>query len=653
MNRLVKATKAFIQEAATRLALEPKELLLLQRQLMSKPDPERSFCACCLHLEQDLSKKNQLRAGLKANVDLMIEKQESYDPRFAMLFWMILEFYHNDPVTFFERVPEWPRNIPRKLNVMPSGLLFGKPEYSPTLKCSECSAPVYHTPSGWMCDNGHGGCVIERDAQDLSLQEVIDATDVVAAEVSDTSSARSRFLQSLKRNIDEVKAESARAVLLDEPPKGGIYLEDIKDEKRHIAMFGKKAEKRIIEYNKEPDLPWNKDQQKAFKAIFKWAKTKIDRAPIFRLFGYAGTGKTSMAKKVAVFVENETKGYVLFAAYTGKAAAVLKSKGCANSSTIHSLIYRPKIDRDTGRIIGQEINWESPLRNASLLILDEASMVSVDMAEDLLAFGVPILVLGDPGQLPPPKGVGYFTHDEPDYMLTEIERQAKDNPIIWLATRARLGQVIKPGWYGESRILSSKFNITDRMIKRADQMICGSNATRRSMNDRYRRLNGKYDRDTQYPVRGDRLICLKNNKDNGLLNGTMWTCTEPEIKPMRKPIDYRNPSLGMMQMDLEGLHFKVRSHDLFNSEGDPLIVSTVCSVHMFDHNIPEPPWTDVAHCDQFDFGYCMTGHKAQGSQFDDLLVIDESQLFREDRHKHRYTTYTRAAHRLTAKLTEA
>ena len=57
-------------------------------------------------------------------------------------------------------------------------------------------------------------------------------------------------------------------------------------------------------------------------------------------------------------------------------------------------------------------------------------MVDEDLGRDLLSFGKPVLVLGDPAQLPPVKGGGFFTEAEPDVMLTEVHRQAADNPII-------------------------------------------------------------------------------------------------------------------------------------------------------------------------------------------------------------------------------
>ena len=157
-------------------------------------------------------------------------------------------------------------------------------------------------------------------------------------------------------------------------------------------------------------------------------------AAIFRLFGYAGTGKTTLARHLAERVD----GKVLFAAFTGKAALVMRSKGCERASTIHSLIYKP---RESGEEIPSFDLWDdAPASKAALIVIDECSMVDAELGRDLMSFGVPVLVLGDPAQLPPIQGGGFFTDAEPDAMLTEVHRQAEDNPIIRLSMDIREGR---------------------------------------------------------------------------------------------------------------------------------------------------------------------------------------------------------------------
>ena len=399
-----------------------------------------------------------------------------------------------------------------------------------------------------------------------------------------------------------------------------------------------------------PTLKWNDDQSRAIKAVIEWYKSKT-RNPIFRLFGYAGTGKTSMAKEIAWNLEAGGAKTILFAAYTGKAASVLRSKGCTNACTIHSILYRPRIDPDTGKIVGVAVNRESPLADADLLVIDEASFINEEMALDLLSFGVPILCLGDPAQLPPIKGNGYFINARPDIMLTEIERAAADNPLIWLATRVRKKLLLNPGDYGDSLVLPAHADVTDEMILGHEQILVGSNTTRKALNRRYRKLTGKFDRDTVFPVKGDLLMCTKNNHENGLLNGTLWQCSTPTVELIRTLKDPNNPKAGTVKTRIEGLRFKLRSLDMFDANGKPLIVNTVCSTHHFDTNLPKPSWRDIAGTDAFMFGLPITVHKAQGSEYESVLVVDESSLFGEDAPKHQYTAITRASDRVTFKLT--
>src|ERR1700722_6360302 len=172
-------------------------------------------------------------------------------------------------------------------------------------------------------------------------------------------------------------------------------------------------------------MDWTGEQRAALDKVGRWLKA--GEPQVFRLFGYAGVGKTTLARHVA----EAARGEAAFAAFTGKAALVLRSKGCAGASTIHALIYRAS-EGDEGAPTFT-LNHDGPASRAGLIVIDECSMVDAELGRDLLSFGKQILVLGDPAQLPPVKGGGYFTETEPDVMLTEIHRQAEDDPIIRLS----------------------------------------------------------------------------------------------------------------------------------------------------------------------------------------------------------------------------
>ena len=129
------------------------------------------------------------------------------------------------------------------------------------------------------------------------------------------------------------------------------------------------------------------------------------------------------------------------------------------------------------------LNTESVLRDAKLLVLDEVSMVGRELATDLLAFGKPILVLGDPGQLPPIKGEGAFNTDTPDVLLTEVHRQAAESAIIRLATAAREGTTIPYGEHDEFVWKMRRSEVGVGGLLNADQVLCGKNATRVWLNN--------------------------------------------------------------------------------------------------------------------------------------------------------------------------
>src|SRR6476661_201467 len=222
---------------------------------------------------------------------------------------------------------------------------------------------------------------------------------------------------------------------------------------------------------REPMPTFTPHQESALKAVGAWLKAKPGRGstpPIFRLFGYAGTGKTTLARHIADGVDGEVK----FAAFTGKAALVMRNKGCDNASTIHSLIYRAK---ESGVEQPSFELWDdAPASKAKLIVIDECSMVDAELGRDLLSFGAPVLVLGDPAQLPPIQGAGFFTEAQPDAMLTEVHRQAQDDPIVRLSMLVREGERLEPGRYGDTEVVLRDEFDPDRVME-TDQILVGRN----------------------------------------------------------------------------------------------------------------------------------------------------------------------------------
>lgn len=361
-------------------------------------------------------------------------------------------------------------------------------------------------------------------------------------------------------------------------------------------------------------MRWSPEQDKALSAVAGWLKA--GGPPVFRLFGFAGTGKTTLARHLAETVDGPTA----FAAFTGKAAHVMRGKGCRDASTIHSLIYRMRGEDEAGPSF--VLNDESAAAKASLIVIDECSMVDEEIGRDLLSFGKPVLVLGDPAQLPPVAGGGFFTSAEPDVMLTEVHRQAADDPIVRLSMIVREGGDLDYGAYGGSAVIE-RDAIDQEDVLAADQVLVGRNVTRRNYNARIRELLG---RGGPEPVAGDTLVCLRNDRKRGLLNGSIW-----HVDRVRKP---RNGLLRFTLSPEAGEHGKGR---------------TVVTVNpaFFDGTAEALPYAERRRSDEFDFGYVLTVHKAQGSQWDTVVLFDESFAFREHARRWLYTGITRAATRLT------
>ena len=376
-----------------------------------------------------------------------------------------------------------------------------------------------------------------------------------------------------------------------------------------------------------------------------------------RLFGYAGTGKTTIARDI--YEEYNCKA----CAFTGKAASVMASKGLSNASTVHRLIYTP-IDKDMSQVTELQKELEllrkvrepskgllkrmeaviralreatqaagkpnfllkeaSDIQSADLVILDEASMVDERMGEDLLSFGVKVLVIGDPAQLPPVKGTGFFMNERPDILLTEIHRQAEGSPIIRLATAVREKRSFTKGEWGPLKICSG---VTAEEALSHEQVICGTNSKRRAINLRHRQLEG-YGAYGPMPRAGEKLICLRNNRELGLLNGTLWRAAEHvEWTPGEDQF--------LLSVFPDGL-------DRIDGMTPQSFPTEAC---IFLDEDAKPMW---GRGEWFTYGSAITTHKSQGSQFSSVLGFGSDwRTSSPDYPAWLYTMITRAADRLT------
>lgn len=337
------------------------------------------------------------------------------------------------------------------------------------------------------------------------------------------------------------------------------------------------------------------EQQKAFERLFVAAKSG---RPLTTMGGYAGTGKTI----VLSYLQEELKGFSP-CAFTGKAADILRRKGVTSAQTIHSLIYRPVEEKYGTR-------WVRRSRNELALegfIIDEASMVSEQMFDDLSSFKLPIIAIGDHGQLPPVASGSFNLMKEPDVKLEKIHRNA--GPIAKFAEHLRNGGEAYDWPQSDQVRIIHRDDVTDAMLLGVDQIIVAMNSTRVNLNKKVRKLKG---RTGDVPCKEDRIICLRNDRAAGTFNGQQGAVLE--VAPSRREMSFV-PDYG----EITRVHYHADAWNAPKSipyeKGAP------------GQNIP------------FDFAYAITAHKAQGDEFPAVLVYEE----RCPMWEHRRWTYTAAS----------
>jgi exodeoxyribonuclease-5 len=395
------------------------------------------------------------------------------------------------------------------------------------------------------------------------------------------------------------------------------------------------------------------EQERVHDELISWLQHYEDEGycNYVTVGGYAGTGKTHLATALRISLRDLNPTMCVgFCAFTGKASSVLKERlesmgGLYEDDyvgTIHGMIYRPVIGGDEhGRqkIVGWEKRSELPY---DMIILDEASMVSSDLWRDLTSYDIPIIVVGDHGQLPP-IGDRFSIVNRPDLVLNEIQRQALDSPIIRLSVEVRTRGEIPFVTFGKDvfkmRQSSSDFNDLFESLDFSQPTIvtlCGMNWTRLQLNRQIRKKLGYYG---EIPHEGERIICLKNNRYTKLMNGQLGTlgsinlCVAPDIYEAVIEMDNMpEPS----QTLIHSCCFGKKEYSGYYDEVSPKKV---------EQTLDDTGYPGV---DLFDFGYAISVHRSQGSEWDSVLLFEEQSQYWDAEFYKRwlYTAVTRARERL-------
>jgi exodeoxyribonuclease V len=334
------------------------------------------------------------------------------------------------------------------------------------------------------------------------------------------------------------------------------------------------------------------EQKFVIKEILQFKKDVV------KLGGHAGCGKTVVAKHLHLALPN-----FAVCSYTGKAADVLRKKGVKSASTIHSLIYVPEVDEYGNTIYDGNGNPKfvlAPYLPCEGVIVDEASMVSQEIYQDLCSFGIPLVFIGDHGQLDP-IGQDMSLMKNPDYKLETIHRNAGE--IAFFAEHIRKGFRASSFPAVNKVKYITKFQ-ADHYLDQVDQIICAFNKTRVQVNRKARQIKGISE---DKPTVGDRVMCVKNDRVTGLFNG------------MQGEIVHMGPG-NRMRFSSDGRMFDIYcDKSQFHKEK-----------YDFEHEKGVHP---------FDYAYAVTAHKFQGSEADAVLVFEQ----RCDLWDHRRWAYTAAS----------
>lgn len=377
-------------------------------------------------------------------------------------------------------------------------------------------------------------------------------------------------------------------------------------------------------------------QQEIFDAIMHFFLESDDQ--IFIFSGCAGSGKSTIINEVNDALINQFGKKIANLALTGKAAKVMRTKGIYNAQTIHSFLYKPIVDA-AGNLIGFSPKGAEEF-NVDFINIDEGSMVTEEILEDVFALNRKILIVGDVNQLPPVSDNKDFNiMEQYDVRLEEIHRQAADSPIIRLSQHIlECDTLPKPDNEFVKHI--SKYKLDSHLkttVNDYGTILCGTNKQRVKLNNAARRI---LNRNTRLPQADDKVICTRNNGKNNyvIFNGDIFC--------VKKPMTHINQHKGIELTDY--IMLNEEDTDFIKVVVDDDVWHNGYSKHNFiDEAVDGEGDLTRIFLDRFDFAYAITVWKAQGSEYDNVLFVDEDVSFFVDRAKFRYTAVTRSKNLLT------
>lgn len=365
----------------------------------------------------------------------------------------------------------------------------------------------------------------------------------------------------------------------------------------------------------------NTSQQKVFNDAIDWWRRGTEQT--FEISGPPGSGKSFLIDKIVKALKIDSNRIAPMA-YTGSAAINMRTKGMYSARTIFSWLYDfievPVLNDKGEPILDPVFNKpkfkmrfvpKSYLPDIDLIIVDEAGMVPEEMRNIIDSMGIPVIAAGDIDQLPPVAGKsGYLTEPWKVHKLTEIMRQANDNTIVQFSQMLIKGIEIPHGKFKNVTVLYED-EINDNMIAQSDIVICGKNTTRDNINNHIRHDMFGFTNPT--PNLGERLVCRKNNwqiESGGinLTNGLVGNCIT-----MIGPDSFNQKDVTFkmsFKPDIIDSYFKDIDVDLRYMTSDKKGRDALLE-------------TNFSKGNKFEFGYAITTHMSQGSEFNRGMYFEE------------------------------
>ena len=361
--------------------------------------------------------------------------------------------------------------------------------------------------------------------------------------------------------------------------------------------------------------------------------------------GYAGSGKSTLVRFIVDALDvDEDK--VCYCAYTGKAAEVLRKKGNKNVSTLHRLLYE-HIPRPAGGFLRKK----KPRIDYDIIVVDEVSMVPKTLIDLLFSHKVYVICLGDPFQLPPiDNDEDNHLLDNPHIFLDEIMRQAQESEIIQVTMKIRDQKPLDYMNGHEVKILSYS-QLNTGLLEWGDQILTATNAKRQAINNQMRILQGR----SGEPQDGDKVICLRNYWEdtslNGdaLVNGTIGILAN-SFQTWREIPRIVNSDIKKFDVLIGDIIIPETQDVYYMTEMDRqmIISGEKCCDWRLSYKLGKlrPKYGEIVP-KEFAYAYAVTYWKAQGSEWDNVVVLEEK--FPYDKLTHARAMYT-AATRASKKL---